>query len=445
MPKYEIKTIVTGADQAAKDLAKPGKVIEDITAKLKAMDDAEQKALKTQRVHGDESQQMASHLSKLTQEAKAQGTEASKVVGIKLRWVDALKKLQHEVPGLSYVVGALKNPFVALIAIIALAINRLSAWNEEMQRLRTAVGTGKISEEFNNIGTILAQGKVDARELADQLERITGRPSTLEELGGKALADVQRNLAVEARADEQAKTRELAGAQDPVARAAIEARFTARAQQREQRLLGAKAEIATGKQFRAQAELRGGLAQLPVEQQALERAKMRREKMLGLAAAQEPSAAGLQEVEDQIAAIEKPGLFPSIVRQLRFGTPAERDATLAELKRTREGMLGQRQRAGILRATAEGEFAAAQGRFERFRGGLTGAAEQVRSFGAERVATAADADAFRPFNDPGAAARLEAQRALQARFDAQLAALVQAMTNSLKNTTNIIRSQTQNP
>jgi len=387
--KYKVEILVDGSDKAVQQL-------KTIEKQLADMDKAEQQLLKTQRVFGDQSAQMASHLSKLTKETKEAGVQAEKTTGIKGRWLDAAKKLTHQIPGLSYVVGALKNPFVALVAVIALAINWLTEFNAKIQRLRDIVGDGKIGEQFNRIGEILGNAEVRAKAFAKALDDIRDRTETVPE----QIARMQANA-------DRAFDQEEAAATTPEAKAAV-------AQKRR----AAKANIAAQGVARARDIVREGHAQFPAMNAELAAAESRRDQMIGLAEANTTSPEGIKEIEAQIAEIEAPGFYNSAKRQARFGTRADMMSTLGSLKETLENARAGNQMAGRLRATAGGEFDAAQKRFDRFQGRITDAEAMVRQFGGQRDAAQADFAA----SDMGGMARAE-QRHVQAKYEAQAAAI----------------------
>ncbi len=357
----------------------------------------------------DDSQQMAGHLSKLTKETKEAGVQAEKTAGFKGKWLDALKKLQGEIPGLSYVVGALKNPFVALIAVIAVSINWLAEFNAKIQRLREIVGDGKIGEQFVRIGEILGNAEVRARAFAKALDDIRGRGESVPEQVARMQANADRALALQE-----------AAATTPEEKARIA-----------QKRLAAKTNIAAQGFFRARDIVREGEAAFPAMNQELAAAEARRNQMLGLADANTTSPEAIKEIEAQIAEIEAPGFFNSIKRQVRFGTRGDMMSTLGSLKDTLANARAGNQVAGRLRATATGDFEATQQRFNAFTGRIAGAQEQMRTFGAQREAAQADVTAFRPINTPNADAEQRLAAMVQARFEALAKMILEGQDKAL--------------
>lgn len=362
-------------------------------------------------------QQSAGEMDRVTAAERRMGEETGRLVNAKGRLIDAFKKLQGQVPGLAYALGALKNPFVALTAVIALAKHTLDEFNASMEDIKSAVGDGKISDEFKNIGRILAESKVSAKELAESLREIRDRPETVSEKSARLTEDLERRLAAEEAADAKAKAAELSGVEDPAARAAIEAKYQQRSDQRAQRRLAGAADIAAQAQIAAQNALREGMARLPDEQRRLEQAKTRRDNMLGLAAANTTSPSDLAAINERIAAIEAPGIFNDIKRQATFGTVENMMATYNALKETRDNMIAGNKTADALRATAEGDFTLAKRRYDSFLGGLTSAQEDIRKFSGQRTAANLTADAMAPFNGPTGAPTFD--MAAQRRMDTQ--------------------------
>lgn len=449
MPKYEIKFETPGADKSAQDLNKIADIAADVEKKLKAMDAAEQKSLKTQRVHGDESQQMARHLSELTKEAKAHGAQAEKVTGIKARWLDATNKLKSQIPGLSFVIGAAKNPLVALVAVIALFLDSLSKIKERLDALKAAFGDGKITTNFQRIGEIMAQGKIDAKELANQLERIERRGESPDERAGRNRADIERQLKLEADQDAAQKTIELAGVTDPVQRARIEARFTDRATARERRRADAGAAIAADQQFRQQDALRELQGRQPAEQALVEAARDRHRRQMELAALAEQG--NLAEIQKELATIDGilgTPLLKRSIGQLQLTSAYGGESGLSQSRAAIAGALQNEQqahvKAGFIRKIADADLAAAEGRFSTFTGSIVAAREGIRSTVGSRAAALADSQNARslaPLQDRASAATVtaaEVEAALKEWERSQ-----QAIIDTLKRISSQNRRQSQ--
>lgn len=421
MPDVQIvirtKAELADLQRSAEALKRQGDVAADVTKKLVALDKANQDAIRNQRIFGDQAEQNVQHLSKLTKETKEAGVQAEKAAGLKGKWLDAIKKLQGEIPGLSYAIGALKNPFVALIAVIAVSINWLSEFNEKIQRLREVVGDGKIGEQFNRIGEILGNAEVRAKAFAKALDDIRTRTESVPEQMARMGANADRAFdAEEARAT------------------TAEQRFIIA-----QRRLAAKGNIAAQGFFRARDIVREGEAQFPAMNAELAAAEKRRDQMLGLAEANTTSPEAIKEIERQIAEIQEPGFWNSIKRQARFGTRADMMATLGSLQDSLANARAGNQMAGQLRATAAGDFEAAQGRFNAFTGRIATAQEQMRTFGAQRDAAQADVTAFRPINTPNADAEQRLAQQVQARFEALAKLILEGQDKALA----LVREQIQ--
>lgn len=413
MDDLEIK-IKTPADTAG--LAATIKAVEKLTAATResAKSAAEsaavfQEAAKS-RTNNADMQQYLSGLTKEAKNLKGVNEVTKETTGIKAKFRDSLKSLQSTIPGFNFVVGAMKNPYVALIAVVALAVNALRSFQQSMKEIEQAVGTGKITTNFEAIGRALAQSKIDARELADEIERINKRPDTVEEQVARATADLDRRLAVEERADAAAKTAELAGASTPEERAAIEAKYSARGDRRSQRRLDAVADLSLQAFFRSANARDSGLAALPREQAALEAARQENRKALDFAAAQETGPAeierltlALKEVTDTI----NTPLAQRSFQQLQLTAAAGGD--LESIRALRAADLENAQRGnrnvGAFRARADARLQSAEARFAEFSAGLSGSAESARSFGAQYAAGQATADALRPFNGSDAGPR----------------------------------------
>lgn len=411
MAKIEIKTIVTGGDQAAQDLNKTSQA-----------------------------------LAQTTQVTKQTGEATEGLTVKKNKLIEAIKKATHEIPGFSYAVGALKNPFVALAAIIAISIRALNDFGEKIKAIEQAVGKGTIVTNFQEIGKILARSKVDAKELADEVARIRGKPATLQEQGAKAQADLERNLQVEAAADEQAKAQALAGVKDPEARAAIEARFDERAKKRAQRKLGGAAAIAAEKEFRGRQDFQALGEQAPQEQAALESARNKHRREMELFAAQEYGPEAIAAIDAKIKegeeALESGPTTPGAAMfWWQMGTGGYQPY-MDSLRAERENMQRQNQMIGAGRERSDAALRAAEGRYARFRADLTGAAENTRTFASERDAAMANAEAMRPYNDPGSQAYNDLM-AVQRRYEAQAIRLLENLEKRTANTNAVLKAQSQ--
>ncbi len=390
-PNLDIKVKVSGTPAAVQDLDKTKKGLEDVTkASTKANVETE----------------------KLTKTSKAHGVEVEKVVGVKGRLLDSFKKLTGQIPGLGFAIGALKNPFVALIAVIALLLDSLAKIKAHIEAVKAAVGDGKITTNFETIGKILAQGKIDAKALADELDRIASRDPTIDEAGQKAIADFDRQLRREELADPEGTGKET------------------RAQRRLEFIAGTKASQA----LRAREDLRAGRAAIPAETAALQAARDKHRRAMELA---EAHTTPLKPLEDTVAQFETILNTPLAMRsyaqlQLTSGFHGERglQEALAIAKEDLANAQRGNTNVGILRANADADLADAERRFSNFSSGLTTFAGQARSFGESFRSASADADVARPAStfDPTVQARYEAQFAaflervtkLTAKYDAEL-------------------------
>ncbi len=182
MAKYEIKIQTTGGQESANEIKKVSdhldrlkKNAEDVAKKLAEMDRAEQAALKTQRVFGDESQQMADHLSKLTKETKSAGIETEKTTSKKSQLLAGLKKLGLEIPIVGYALAALKNPFTAIGVAALLAKKAVDDYVASVELLAETVRSseghlGRLEKFFAVIG----ESKAGLKDFAADLKKILG-------------------------------------------------------------------------------------------------------------------------------------------------------------------------------------------------------------------------------------------------------------------------------
>ncbi len=141
MPKYEIKTVVTGADQAARDLQKEGAALKGVTTE----------AQKTASASDD----LTSKKNKLTQ---------------------ALKKLHDAIPGLGISLAALKNPFVLLAAAIGFAVNAFNKFKEkvdEMAKLASNFDTLNLS--IRDFAEVIKANEADRTKFIRDLAAIANK------------------------------------------------------------------------------------------------------------------------------------------------------------------------------------------------------------------------------------------------------------------------------
>lgn len=420
MAEYKIK-VVTSSDVSG--ITKTTDAIGKLTAATK---ENAKSAKESASVFNDllksraNSSDQAAYVSGLTKEAKEQrgvNETVKETVGIKGKWSAALKQLKNDIPGLGIALNALKNPFTAVIAIIATMLNWLQQVNEEIKEFQDIVGKGKIAEQFNNIATALAASTTRAKEFKRALKEITDRPESVQEQTQRMLAQADLNLKVQEAQDEQAKTQELAGVADPAARAAIESKFEGRAKKRVQARLDVAANVAAQGQFRSRDIVRANEARLPEMNDRLFEAQIDRDAMVGLAEDHTTSPEKLAALDDQIERMKNPGMMDMIRIQATYGSPAAAAAALRAKMDARASLVSQNSMSTKLRAGAEDELGAEQARFTAFQSQTTGAAEDARNFGIQRGIAAPTADALRPFNDPGASAADQANREAQAKFD----------------------------
>lgn len=374
--KFEIKAVVTGASQAADEVKKMG----------------------------DAAQQSGDKIQK-------SGEQSEKAAGKKNALVDAFKKLKHEVPLVGAALDTFKNPIAAVTIGAAFAVTQFRQFSEQIEALQQIIGTGKLADQMNNIRTAMAGAAADANKFKAALAEITNRPESVTEGVARRSSDIERRLKVEAARDEMDKSAALAGVSDPEERAAIEAKFKARANQREQRKLGGEANNLAQAQYRAQDIVREGEAALPGAKKDLENAAIRRDQLLATANAQ---TVDIDALEKQIAANENGRLLGGV---RDFLSPAGK-----KLRATRDAALlagakNNNANAAQLRVDALAEFDVAQKSFNDLQSRTLGAAEDVRKFSLQRGSAVADASAFQQFNDPGAAALLARSREVQAIFD----------------------------
>lgn len=374
--KFEIKAVVTGASQGAEEIKKLG----DATAQA-------------------------------GQKIEKSGEVTEKATRSKNRLVDAFKKLKTEVPLVGAAVDTFKNPIAAVTIAAAAAVNVFRQFNEQIDALGEIIGNGRIADQMGNIRSALAGAAADAEKFSRALDAIQKRPEAVAEQGTRLAQERERRLKVEASRDEIAKAGELAAAA-PEDRPAIEAKFAARAKQRDQRRIAGEANDLAQAQFRAQDIVREGVAALPGARDALTKAAIRRDELLATADAQTVDVGAL---EKNLAAAEK-GRFLGGVQD--FLNPAGKSNRARRAAGLIEGARNNNANAAALRVTANAEFEAALQDFNSLQSRTLGAAEDVRKFSIQRGAAVADAAAFQPFNDPGAVAGVAAQRKAQAAADA---------------------------
>lgn len=421
--KFEIKAVVTGAQQSAQEFQKIAASAEKTAGAIDKLTAAENRAAKSAQDSAKFFKQLQDavvdradqqqYLTGLTAEAKAHtatAAEAEKSTRSKNRLLDAFKKLKAEVPLVGAAVDALKNPLTAVTLAFAVAANWINQFSERVKQMQKEVGDGKLADQFGNIRKALAEASVEGAKFNRVLEEIADRTETVPEKVARLSANLERTLKVEAETDDLAKADELAKAA-PADRPAIEARFAARARQRDQRRLAGQANIQAQAQFRARDDAREALAALPgaeadLAQKIAARDRAASEKRIKTSAA-----------EDEIDAISERGLFARARNLFIYESLDEAEKFREMLEDSVEGAGRFNGNMDARQTLAQGAVDAAQQSVNDLRNRAASSLDASRTYGIARGAAVADASAFQPFNDPAGARFGADSRAAQAAFE----------------------------
>ena len=421
MSSYKIK-VVTSADLAG--ITKTTEAIKQLTAATKSAAESAKVFNESAKSRNNASDQ-ATYVAGLSKEAKEQrnvNDVTKETVGLKGSWIKALKQLKHDVPGLGLALSALKNPFTLVAAAIYFAINSLSEFNKKQKEIADAVGNGKLTTNWENFGILIAQAKIDLADLNKELDKIIEKEDPLSKKVEKARKQGNRQFAVEEATDAKSKAAELAAAATPEQKAAIEAKYEARAGERSQRKLGAEVNINAQAKARAEQAVREGQSRKAAETAALDAARLRHKKMTELADAQFTPPEKMASLEADVSQIEgmmeKPGMQFSIEEAQLYSAARGDLPTMLDQRRARvENARRGNQNIGILRTKANDDLKQAQTRFETFGAELKGSQSEVRQFGDDLGEARADESAFRPINTPNAGVGIAGQAQAQAAMD----------------------------
>lgn len=400
--------------RTAAELTKGKKSADEMWAALAAMDKAEQDLLRTQRVFGDQSEQMASHLAELTRETKAAGVEADKTTSAKSRLFDGLKKLGNQVPIVGAVLGALKNPFTLIGVAALIAKNAIDQYAEAVAKMAESVAGSEASQgRILRFFEIVAEGKADAKAFEEQIAAIGKQGQTAAEWLKKMNDEIERKSQLEEAAAQKS------GMDTPEAAAA---RAGNKRNQQATALFNAalKAEAAAEA---AKAQLPGARADLQAAKVAVKEAEFR----LG---PQDQDAAARREflLEQNKEIRGKIGVNPLLRSKLTADPPYtfRSEADLKELLASNQQELtsldiGVSMRQAD-RVKARAAFDAARVRESRFEDTFRSNTEAARDFRRQSQAVA-DLGAVSVANDgiirePGAG-----RGSAQFRYDAQRGAL----------------------
>lgn len=359
----------------------------------------------------DEIKKVGDATAQTTQKLDQSAATTEKATKSKNRLVDAFKKLKHEVPLAGAAVDAFKNPLTAVTIGFAVAANWASQFSERVRQMQKEVGDGKLADQFANIRKALAEAAVEGRKFEKVLEEIAARSETVTEKVSRLTAQMDRNLKVEAEIDERAKAAELADAKDPEARAAVEAKFDARAKQRDQRRMQGAANIQAQAQFRAADDAREALLALPAAKAALAEKRARLDKI------KDSKRIGTSASQAELDALNDPSIGGALRNFLIYGSLEDTAASRTMYQDSIEGAERFNGNLDARQILAEGEFNAQRKIVDDLQSRVVSSNEAGRNFGIGRREALADAAAFQPFNDPGAAQSIANTRAAQAAFE----------------------------
>jgi hypothetical protein len=372
MAKYEIKTVVTGADQSAKEF------------------------------------------QKLEEQMGKTGIETEKLTNKKSALLSGIKKLGHEIPVVGYALSALKNPFTAIGIVAALATKAVYDYVEAVDKMADSIRAvtslqGRVTKFFE----VMAEQKAGADAFAEKLNAIKtaaqGAAEWLKVVNGE----------IDRRFNKQDADAEKAGTDTPEAKAIrnrekISARAAALDNAARQSLEASQAAQAKLPGARAAAGAAGSDLKVLTERAHAEDSDD--------AAAEAALLLEEKKLRDQAGGYGH-GIIGSIARGMAGGPAAERTAMenanqwLADNIRQRNIIAARRSLRGADLVRAQERAKSAAGQVTTLEGQATGGLESARASSLEAGILHADVNSQLPPN-PGLG-----PGSLQFRYEAQRGAL----------------------
>lgn len=271
---YKIR-LITEADKTG--LKEVGNELKNTTDQTKKLDDAQKKA-------GESTKGFAKEHKGL---------------------IEGFKKLGQEVPILGAALNALKNPYTAIAFAAGIAVVKVREFQQAVEESATkAQGLDRFNSLVRVFNTLAADQRAKRTGLAEKLDEIATKAKSAEERLSEVNAQIERTLRLEGNEDTANKANELAkidaqvqaGTLDEAggirAKAGVEAKYAARAADRETRR-AAGLVTATGNAKRA----------------AEERALALRGQLPGLESAESAAAAKLAQAQAQEENLAAGGVF----------------------------------------------------------------------------------------------------------------------------------------
>jgi hypothetical protein len=389
---------------------------------------------------GDGAKKAADELKKLEGNARTVGAETERLTGNKKRLLDAFKRLSHEVPIVGSVVAALKNPYVALTAVLGIAIAKLQEFVESVEKMaKAARNFDTLNLSIRDFAEIIAANEADRskflRDLDAQANKTRDAAAHLKDLN----AELEHRFDLEEKTAVAQKRIALAGVTDPAQRARIEAQFASEEEARDRRRAEARATALFNAGTRGRDLAASARAQLPGAEAELDAATIAQATLQRNAAAQQEFVqerfGGRKSLVEKIRQLEDQARLAGpnqTVRGLSEARAALDELDFAELQLNRGGR------------TARERVTVAQERVTALRGAVTAGDEGFRAFrgeSAQAFRRAEDIRALVPIQQQATKAELDA--AVQAELKAEADRLAKEIGSLLGEIRRSVRRQTQ--
>lgn len=219
---------------------------------------AKQKKLQEELAAEQKKQQEAQALAALAAQNAAAATDRWAIS--KTQAIAALKKLKHEIPGLSYAIDLLKNPYAAAAAAIAtfiIAIQKQINKQNELATSSQALGDAidKARERMSRQKGSYDDLTNSAEDYRQKLRQLTDESMGLDASVTDKLAELGRNSAMASRVDQRnlaasetdidlkVERKQITPTQGEAAKRKLRAEYEQRQTKREQDLIASRATI----------------------------------------------------------------------------------------------------------------------------------------------------------------------------------------------------------
>jgi hypothetical protein len=301
--------------------------------------------------------------------------------------VKTLEKLKNDIPGLSFAINALKNPYFLLAAAISTALSAFKKFYDEVEaRAARAQGFANLTEQFGGFRDVAMQAKLRAEEFADSLKRLETAAAgsqeqfktytdTLQKMQDMELQIVDAQTALEVaqiRSSEKLSPEQKAVAVGRAQMRGESRREDVRGQRAMDKQLVQEAELWQAREDALTAQDELSAAQKNLEEVTKRQATLMESANQTLEDMPERRRAASERVrkaQDRVNALSGANLQVPGVMPLAVAADAELAAALGD----QQALAGQASGARAALVQGRGMIGRAEGRLTRAEGALTGA------------------------------------------------------------------------